>query len=118
MLLTFAKTGRGTCATLISHNIPDYVRFPYNESFFILSFFLTVQLDIVHVPGGEGVGIGLLRGKRQKKELYTKNLSNLSIFPYQVTQDSRVPGAGEVSVVLVDAELQTSAVDLYFQIIK
>ncbi len=65
MLLTFAKTGKGTRATLISHNIPDYVRFPHNESLFIY-FFLTVQLDIVHVPGGEGVGIGLLRGKKTK----------------------------------------------------
>ena len=49
----------------------------------------SVQLDIVHVPLGEGVGVRL-----------------------QVAQDPGVSAAGEVPVVLVDAELQTQALDL------
>ncbi len=51
--------------------------------------FLTVQFDVVYVPCGEGVCVGL-----------------------QVTEDARIAGAGKVAVVLVDAELQTTTVNL------
>ena len=51
----------------------------------------TVQLDVVDIPAGEGVSIDV-----------------------HVADDARVSGAGEVSVVLVDAELHALAVDLKF----
>ena len=50
---------------------------------------LTIKLDIVDVPAGEGVGVGL-----------------------EVTEDARVTGAREVAVVLVDAELEAQTVNL------
>ena len=53
----------------------------------------TVQLDVVDIPAGEGVSIDV-----------------------HVADDARVSGAGEVSVVLVDAELHALAVDLKFKI--
>ena len=50
---------------------------------------LTIKLDIVDVPAGEGVRVGL-----------------------EVTEDARVTGASEVAVVLVDAELEAQTVNL------
>ena len=49
----------------------------------------TVQLHVVDVPAGEGVGVRL-----------------------QVAHDARVAGASEVAVVLIDAEFQAEAVNL------
>ncbi len=51
--------------------------------------FLTVQFHVVYIPGGEGVCVGL-----------------------QMAEDARVAGAREVAVVLVDAKLQTTTMDL------
>ena len=54
-----------------------------------MTLLLTVELDVVDVPRGEGVGVRL-----------------------QVPEDAGVAGAGEVAVVLVDAELESPTVDL------
>ena len=50
---------------------------------------LTVQLDVVDIPAGEGVGIDV-----------------------HVADDARISGAGKVAVVLVDAELHAFAMNL------